>query len=210
MSRENMSLLEQHFDVAFAAPDGIKKLRELILTLAMQGKLVPQDPNDEPASELLRSIEAEKERLVKEGKIKQPSPLQNIEAKELPYKLPSTWEWCRWNDVALKIGDIDHKMPNEVDFGVPYVSPRDFFGENEINFERAKKISTEDFEKLRLKIQPEKFDIIFPRYGTLGVNRFVLVDIDFLASYSCAIIKNLERFMALHYLVCSIDSKLSK
>ena len=52
-----MSLLEQHFDVAFAAPDGIKKLRELILTLAMQGKLVPQDPNDEPASELLRSIE---------------------------------------------------------------------------------------------------------------------------------------------------------
>ena len=60
-----MSLLEQHFDVAFAAPDGIKKLRELILTLAMQGKLVPQDPNDEPASELLRSIEAERKRLVK-------------------------------------------------------------------------------------------------------------------------------------------------
>ena len=52
-----MSLLEQHFEVAFAASDGIKKLRELILTLAMQGKLVPQDPNDEPASELLRSIE---------------------------------------------------------------------------------------------------------------------------------------------------------
>jgi type I restriction enzyme, S subunit len=55
-----MGLLEQYFDVAFAAPDGIKKLRELILTLAMQGKLVPQDPNDEPASELLRSIEVEK------------------------------------------------------------------------------------------------------------------------------------------------------
>jgi type I restriction enzyme, S subunit len=190
-----MGLLEQHFDVAFAAPDGIKKLRELILTLAMQGKLVPQDPKDEPASELLRSIELEKQRLVKEGKIKQSTPLQKIEAKEIPYKLPSTWEWCRWNDVALKIGDIDHKMPNEVDFGVPYVSPRDFFGKNEINFERAKKISTEDFEKLRLKIQPEKFDIIFPRYGTLGVNRFILVDINFLASYSCAIIKNLERFI---------------
>jgi type I restriction enzyme, S subunit len=64
-----MSLLEQHFDVAFAAPDGIKKLRELILTLAMQGKLVPQDPKDEPASELLRSIELEKQRLLKERKI---------------------------------------------------------------------------------------------------------------------------------------------
>lgn len=48
-----MELLEQHFDAAFAAPDGIKKLRELILTLAMQGKLAPQDPNDPPASQLL-------------------------------------------------------------------------------------------------------------------------------------------------------------
>ena len=64
-----MSLVEQHFDVAFAAPDGIKKLRELILILAMQGKLVSQDPNDEPASELLRSIDLEKQRLVKKKKI---------------------------------------------------------------------------------------------------------------------------------------------
>ena len=63
-------LLEQHFETAFAAPDGIPRLRELILKLAMQGKLVPQDPNDSPASELIRTIEAEKKRLVKERKIK--------------------------------------------------------------------------------------------------------------------------------------------
>ncbi|NTW70525.1 MAG: hypothetical protein HGB23_11920, partial [Chlorobiaceae bacterium] len=66
------ALLEQHFDIAFAAPEGTKKLRELILTLAMQGKLVPQDPNDQPASELLKEIEAEKRRLVKAGKIREP------------------------------------------------------------------------------------------------------------------------------------------
>ena len=47
-----MELLERHFDTAFDAPDGLKKLRELILTLAMQGKLVPQNPNDQPANEL--------------------------------------------------------------------------------------------------------------------------------------------------------------
>ena len=52
-----MQVLEKYFDTAFDAPDGIKKLRELILTLAMQGKLVPQDPNDQPASELLKEIE---------------------------------------------------------------------------------------------------------------------------------------------------------
>ena len=69
-----MKLLEHHFDTAFDAPDGIKKLRELILTLAMQGKLVPQDPNDQPANELLTAIEGEKKRLVKKGKIKEPNP----------------------------------------------------------------------------------------------------------------------------------------
>jgi type I restriction enzyme S subunit len=203
-----MNLLKKHFDLAFAAPDGIQKLRKLILTLAMQGKLVPQDPGDQPASELLKAIEAEKHRLVKEGKIKQPKPSPEIKPDEVPYDLPKSWKWCRWNDVALKIGDVDHKMPAEVTDGVPYVSPRDFFGKNEIAFSQAKKISIQDFETLKLKIQPEKFDIIFPRYGTLGVNRFVLVDIDFLASYSCAVIKNLEGFVDPKYSYYYSISKL--
>ena len=67
-----MSLLEQHFDVAFAAPDGIKKLRELILTRAMQGKLVPQDTEDETASNLLKHIASEKARLVSSGGLRKP------------------------------------------------------------------------------------------------------------------------------------------
>lgn len=90
-----LELLQKHFDTAFAAPDGIKKLRELILTLAMQGKLVPQDPNDLPASELLKDIEAEKQRLVKEGKIKKPKPLPPVTEAERPYDLPQGWEWTR-------------------------------------------------------------------------------------------------------------------
>ncbi len=106
-----MSLLEQHFDVAFAAPDGIKKLRELILTLAMQGKLVPQDPNDEPASELLRSIKLEKQRLVKEGKIKQPKPLPEIESEEIRYDLPDRWEWVRIRNICH---DWGQKTPDQL------------------------------------------------------------------------------------------------
>jgi type I restriction enzyme S subunit len=53
-------LLDQYFETAFSAPDGLKRLRELILTLAMQGKLVPQDPTDQPARELLKEIKAER------------------------------------------------------------------------------------------------------------------------------------------------------
>ena len=67
-----MELLEQHFDTAFSAPNGVQKLRELILTLAMQGKLVPQDTRDSPASQLLKEIEVEKKQLAKAGKIKAP------------------------------------------------------------------------------------------------------------------------------------------
>jgi type I restriction enzyme, S subunit len=104
MNNETITLLEKHFDVAFAAPDGIKKLRELILMLAMQGKLVPQDPNDQPASELLKEIEAEKKRLVKDGKIKPSKPLLEIRSEELPYELPMSWEWMTLEKLASKIG----------------------------------------------------------------------------------------------------------
>lgn len=74
---------------------GIKKLRELILELAVRGKLVPQDPNDEPASVLLERIAKEKARLVKEGKIKKQKPLAEIANEERPYVLPSGWDWER-------------------------------------------------------------------------------------------------------------------
>ncbi|MDM3095127.1 restriction endonuclease subunit S [Citrobacter sp. Cf136] len=75
---------------------GIKKLRELILELAVRGKLVPQDPNDEPASVLLERIAAEKAELVKQGKIKKPKPLPEISEEEKPFELPGGWEWARF------------------------------------------------------------------------------------------------------------------
>ena len=79
---------------------GIKKLRELILELAVRGKLVPQDPSDEPASVLLERITAEKAQLVKEGKIKKPKALPEISEEEQYFELPTTWGWVRLNDIA--------------------------------------------------------------------------------------------------------------
>jgi type I restriction enzyme, S subunit len=82
---------------------GIKKLRELILELAVRGKLVPQDPNDEPASELLKKIAAEKAKLIKEGKIKKEKPLPEITDEEKPFELPSGWSWSRLLDISAHI-----------------------------------------------------------------------------------------------------------
>ena len=100
MNNPSIALLEKHFDIALEAPDGIKKLRELILTLAMQGKLVPQNPKDQPASELLKEIEAEKKRLVKAGKIKAPKPLPEIKPENVPYAVPNGWEWVLFGYIA--------------------------------------------------------------------------------------------------------------
>jgi type I restriction enzyme S subunit len=96
---ENLELLAE-------APDGIKKLRELILELAVRGKLVPQDPSDEPASELLKRIAAEKARLVKEGKIKKQKPLAEIGEEEKPFELPVGWEWTRFGSVCAIRGEL--------------------------------------------------------------------------------------------------------
>ena len=79
---------------------GIKKLRDLILELAVRGLLVPQDPNDEPASELLKSIAAEKAKLVKDGEIKKLKALPAIEADEKPFDLPEGWEWVRLREIG--------------------------------------------------------------------------------------------------------------
>ncbi|MDM7025600.1 restriction endonuclease subunit S [Klebsiella michiganensis] len=89
---------------------GIKKLRELILELAVRGKLVPQDPNDEPASELLKRIAAEKAELVKLGKIKKPKPLPEISEEEKPFELPVGWEWIQISEIGH---DWGQKTPDE-------------------------------------------------------------------------------------------------
>ncbi len=93
-----------NLDLLATAPGGVARLRELILTLAVQGKLVLQDPKDEPASELLKKIRAEKDRLIAKGKIKRDKPLAEIGEEEKPFELPAGWEWVRLNSLLQKIG----------------------------------------------------------------------------------------------------------
>ncbi|TFB22443.1 restriction endonuclease subunit S [Lelliottia nimipressuralis] len=98
---ENWARISQHFDTLFTTEASIDALKQTILQLAVMGKLVPQDPNNEPASELLKRIEQEKAQLVKEGKIKKQKPLPPVSDEEKTYVLPKGWEWCRLGDLAL-------------------------------------------------------------------------------------------------------------
>lgn len=96
----NKTLLLQQFDLLATAPGGVARLRELILTLAVQGKLVPQNPADEPASALLKRIRAEKDRLIAEKKIRRSKPLEAISDEENSFELPSGWAWERLGNVG--------------------------------------------------------------------------------------------------------------
>ncbi|WP_224359171.1 restriction endonuclease subunit S [Klebsiella grimontii] len=99
---ENWARISEHFDTLFTTEASIDALKQTILQLAVMGKLVPQDPNDEPASELLKRIAQEKAQLVKDGKIKKQKPLPPISDEEKPFELPDGWEWCRLGELALK------------------------------------------------------------------------------------------------------------
>ncbi|EFY9835643.1 restriction endonuclease subunit S [Shigella flexneri] len=109
---ENWARISEHFDTLFTTEASVDALKQTILQLAVMGKLVPQDPNDEPTSELLKRIAQEKAQLVKEGKIKKQKPLPPISDEEKPFELPEGWEWCR-------IGNI-------VNIKSELVSPKDY------------------------------------------------------------------------------------
>ncbi|MBZ7662247.1 restriction endonuclease subunit S [Klebsiella grimontii] len=96
---ENWARISEHFDTLFTTEASIDALKQTILQLAVMGKLVPQDPNDEPASELLKRIAQEKAQLVKDGKMKKQKPLPPISDEEKPFELPDGWEWCRLGSI---------------------------------------------------------------------------------------------------------------
>jgi type I restriction enzyme S subunit len=155
---------------------GIHKLRELILELAVRGKLVPQDPNDEPASELVKKIVKEKERLIKEGKIKKQKPLPKIGEKEKPYELPEGWNWARLGDLCTKLTDGSHNPPRDTGVGIPMLSSQNVnFGM--IDFKNPSRfVSQEDFEKENQRTQVLPNDILLTIVASLGRSAVVPKD----------------------------------
>ena len=172
-----------------AFPDDLKKS---ILQYAVQGKLVPQDPADEPASVLLERIHAEKEQLIKAGKIKRDKhesvifrrdnsyyeKVDGIERcidDEIPFEIPESWEWCRLGTILQKLTDGTHSTPKYTARGIPFISVKDI-SSGKISFERTKFISKTEHELLASRCDPHRDDILLTKVGTTGIP--VLVDTD--------------------------------
>jgi len=148
---------------------GIKKLRELILELAVRGKLVPQDPEDEPARVLLKRIVEEKTRLVKEGKIKKQKGLSKVKDDEAAFKLPSGWEWARFQDVSSYIQR--GKGPKYADCGRVSVISQKCIQWSGFDLSPARHVNDESLGAYHPERFLQQYDLLWNSTGTGTVGR---------------------------------------
>ena len=145
-------------------------LKNSILQLAIQGKLVTQDANDEPAEVLYTKIQTEKQKLIKEGKIKKDKPLPPITEDEIPFTIPSTWKWVRLGDIAIINGGFAFKSTQYMDAGIRVIRISDF---DENGFKNNKIVRynyTNDLEQYLIELN----NIIMAMTGgTVGKSYFV-------------------------------------
>ena len=204
-----------------------KQLKNSILQWAIQGKLVPQDPNDEPASVLLEKIRQEKERLIKEKKIKRDKNASIIyrgednsyyekilatgEVKcideEIPFEVPKGWEWCRFSSLYLSLTDGTHSTPKYTLSGIPFISVKDM-SSGVIDFSNTKYISKEEHQKLSDRCHPQKGDLLLSKVGTTGIPAMVTTDREFSLFVSVALIKLIQCDINREFLVFMIQSPL--
>ncbi len=187
----------------------IKHFRQNILQEAVQGKLVPQDPNDEPASILLERIKEEKERLVKEGKIKKEKPLPPISEDEIPYELPKGWEWVRLGEICSLITDGTHSTPNYVSKGVPFLSVKDI-SNGFIDFNDTRFITQQEHEELIKRCKPEYGDVLLTKVGTTGIAKVIDTKREFSIFVSLALLKIIHNTLYPYYIEYMLNSPLGK
>lgn len=180
--------ITRNFSELYSVKENVAELRKAILQLAVMGKLVPQDPNDQPAAELLKEIETEKKRLVKEGKIKVAKPLPPIKPEEVPYQLPKGWEWVRFEEITFQITDGTHHTPQYVSEGVPFLSVKDM-SSGYLDFTCTRFISQKQHEELCKRCKPQKGDLLLTKVGTTGIPVLIETEQEFSIFVSVALIK---------------------
>lgn len=120
----NWQRIVANFDLLFTTEYSIEQLKQTVLQLAVMGKLVKQDPSDEPASELLKKIADEKAKLIKEGKIKNAKPLPEIDPTKVPFEIPLNWAWARFSELGeFGRGKSKHRPRNDPTLFNPPIYP---------------------------------------------------------------------------------------
>ena len=163
--------LEQ-FNAKF--PENMKKS---ILQYAIQGKLVEQRPEEGTGEELYQQIQAEKQRMIQEKKIKKEKPLAEISEDEIPFDIPESWKWVRLSDI-IDVRDGTHDSPKYVPMGIPLVTSKNL-SNGTIDYGNVKYITQEDADKINARSMVDDDDILFAMIGSIGNPVLVKKDREF-------------------------------
>jgi len=199
--------IAKHFDILFTTEQSIDQLKQTILQLAVMGKLVPQDPNDEPASVLLEGIAKEKQRLIKEGRIKKQEPWLGIAEDGKQCDIPLGWEWSRLGNISYQITDGSHYTPVYVTEGIPFLSVKDM-SSGYLDFSGTRFISHDQHEELIKACNPQRGDLLLTKVGTTGIPILIEIDKPFSIFVSVALIKFPQDLISGKFLVLLIRSPL--
>ena len=203
-----------------------EELKKSILQYAIQGKLVQQDQNDEPADILINKILSEKRELIKSKQIKKENlsviyknntdnqfyekfddgTIKNI-TEEIPFEIPDNWAWTRIVNILTKLTDGTHKTPKYVENGVPFISVKDI-SSGTLKLDNTKHITKEEHKILFQRCNPQKGDIILSKVGTTGIPVIVETDIEFSLFVSLALLKFNNEYIDREYLKNLILSPL--
>ena len=175
-----------------------KALRQRILTLAIQGKLTDQRKEDGNARDLYNQIQEEKQKLIKEKKIKKAKPLPKIEEDEIPFDIPENWMWVRFLDI-LDIRDGTHDTPQYVPKGVPLITGKNI-SKGYLDFSTAKQISYEDAKKINKRSKVDYNDIIFAMIGTIG-NPIIIKENVLFSIKNVALLKHFSDLIDMDYVL---------
>ena len=192
-----------------------KALRQKILDLAIHGKLVPQDPNDEPASVLLERIKAEKERLIKEGKIKRSKKSAKTSDtphyENVPFEVPESWVWCKFQD-CMDVRDGTHDSPKYTQEGYPLITSKDFKN-GQFDFSKTRYISEVDYKNIIKRSKVDIGDILYSMIGG-NIGSMIYIQHD---NYFDMAIKNVALFkpyqnsdISTKYIAYFLESKIKE
>lgn len=173
-------------------------LQKSVLQLAIQGRLVPQHPEEGNAEDLYKQIQAEKQKLIKEGKIKKEKPLPPITDDEKPFEIPDSWKWVRLNELCKSISDGDHQPPPQVSNGYPFLVISNI-SSGKIDFSNTRYVSESYFNSLPNERVAKKGDILFTVTGSLGIPIKVEDDKEFCFQRHIALLKVLIKIDCLNY-----------
>lgn len=184
-----------------------QELKNSILQLAIQGKLVEQRPEEGTAEELFVRIQEEKQRLIKEKKIRNAKQLPEIDEDEKAFDLPVSWKWCRLGDILYKLTDGTHSTPRYVMHGVPFLSVKDM-SSGKLDFSRCKYISEQEHQELYSRCNPELGDLLVTKVGTTGIPVIVDTDLPFSLFVSVALLKFNQHLIYNKFLQILINAPL--